>query len=138
MGGDAARFYQPRADSSTRLVKGSDLANALGKTADALGDDNVWLTLPSRVGDPKQLGRGGRDKAILPQAAKGLFHEGGDDPTRKRGYRLVGDVDYESVIEKVYAITPVPGGVGPMTITMLLNNTLKSWMKSNHLSGNVA
>ena len=61
-----------------------------------------------------------------------------DDPTRKRGYRLVGDVDYESVIEKVYAITPVPGGVGPMTITMLLNNTLKSWMKSNHLSGNVA
>ena len=52
MEGMPTRFNQPRADSSARLVKGSDLANALGKTAYALGDDNVWLTLPSRVGDP--------------------------------------------------------------------------------------
>ena len=42
------------------------------------------------------------------------------------GYRLVGDVDYQPVKEKASAITPVPGGVGPMTIAMLLNNTLKS------------
>ena len=48
------------------------------------------------------------------------------DATRKRGYRLVGDVDFESA-EKVAAhITPVPGGVGPMTIAMLLSNTLKA------------
>ena len=49
-----------------------------------------------------------------------------DAPERRRGYRLVGDVDYDAVKEKASAITPVPGGVGPMTIAMLLNNTLKS------------
>ena len=48
------------------------------------------------------------------------------DPSAKTGYRLVGDVDFESVKEKVSAITPVPGGVGPMTITMLLYNTVAS------------
>ena len=42
------------------------------------------------------------------------------DPTKKRGYRLVGDVDYESAEEVAGAITPVPGGVGPMTIAMLM------------------
>ena len=49
-----------------------------------------------------------------------------DAPERKRGYRLVGDVDFDSVSEKAAAITPVPGGVGPMTIAMLLRNTLKA------------
>jgi methylenetetrahydrofolate dehydrogenase (NADP+)/methenyltetrahydrofolate cyclohydrolase len=49
-----------------------------------------------------------------------------DDPTAKRGYRLVGDVDFEAVKEKASAITPVPGGVGPMTITMLLMNTIEA------------
>ena len=46
------------------------------------------------------------------------------DSSRKRGYRLAGDVHYESVSEKASFITPVPGGVGPMTIAMLLKNTL--------------
>lgn len=49
-----------------------------------------------------------------------------DDPTKKKGYRLVGDVDFERVAEKASFITPVPGGVGPMTITMLLYNTVES------------
>jgi len=49
-----------------------------------------------------------------------------EDSTRERGYRLVGDVDYKDVFEKASAITPVPGGVGPMTIAMLLSNTYKS------------
>ena len=49
-----------------------------------------------------------------------------DDATKKRGYRLVGDVDFEPVYEKVKAITPVPGGVGPMTIMMLMKNTIKA------------
>lgn len=49
-----------------------------------------------------------------------------DDATRKAGYRLVGDVDYDAVAEKASAITPVPGGVGPMTIAMLLTNTLRA------------
>jgi methylenetetrahydrofolate dehydrogenase (NADP+) / methenyltetrahydrofolate cyclohydrolase len=46
------------------------------------------------------------------------------DDTKKRGYRLAGDVDFESVSKKAAYITPVPGGVGPMTIAMLLKNTL--------------
>ncbi len=49
-----------------------------------------------------------------------------EDATKKRGYRLVGDVDFERVAEKASFITPVPGGVGPMTITMLLYNTVES------------
>jgi methylenetetrahydrofolate dehydrogenase (NADP+)/methenyltetrahydrofolate cyclohydrolase len=49
-----------------------------------------------------------------------------EDPTKKKGYRLVGDVDFEAVKEKASFITPVPGGVGPMTITMLLYNTVES------------
>ena len=47
-----------------------------------------------------------------------------DDATRPRGYRLVGDVDFAPVSEKAEAITPVPGGVGPMTVAMLLVNTV--------------
>ncbi|MBR4415463.1 MAG: hypothetical protein IKS67_01750, partial [Victivallales bacterium] len=48
------------------------------------------------------------------------------DPTAAKGYRLVGDVDFESAKEVAGLITPVPGGVGPMTITMLLYNTVQS------------
>jgi 5,10-methylene-tetrahydrofolate dehydrogenase/methenyl tetrahydrofolate cyclohydrolase len=47
-----------------------------------------------------------------------------EDPSRKRGYRLVGDVAFDEAVEVASAITPVPGGVGPMTIAMLLRNTL--------------
>jgi|JYMV01.1.fsa_nt_gi methylenetetrahydrofolate dehydrogenase (NADP+)/methenyltetrahydrofolate cyclohydrolase len=54
------------------------------------------------------------------------------DPTRKSGSRLTGDVDYENVAPKCSWITPVPGGVGPMTIATLLENTLQaSLLKSN-------
>ncbi|MFL6584233.1 MAG: bifunctional methylenetetrahydrofolate dehydrogenase/methenyltetrahydrofolate cyclohydrolase FolD [Chthoniobacterales bacterium] len=49
-----------------------------------------------------------------------------DDPTSERGYRLVGDVDFEAVSKRAGAITPVPGGVGPMTIAMLMANTVKA------------
>lgn len=51
------------------------------------------------------------------------------DPSAKRGYRIVGDVDTEAVKGKAFAVTPVPGGVGPMTIAMLLLNTLNSYEK---------
>lgn len=56
-----------------------------------------------------------------------------DDPSRKQGYRLVGDVKFEEAKQVASAITPVPGGVGPMTITMLLYNTVqaaKQWASS--------
>jgi len=49
-----------------------------------------------------------------------------DDPSSPKGWRLVGDVDFDAVKEKAEAITPVPGGVGPMTIAMLLKNTVKA------------
>ena len=49
-----------------------------------------------------------------------------DDPADPRGYRLVGDVDFEAVAPKCRAITPVPGGVGPMTIAMLMRNTVRA------------
>ena len=58
-----------------------------------------------------------------------------DDDSRKSGYRLVGDVDFAAVSEKASAITPVPGGVGPMTIAMLLVNTLTATRLSIHRSG---
>lgn len=58
-----------------------------------------------------------------------------DDASQKRGYRLEGDVDFDAVSKKASAITPVPGGVGPMTIAMLLVNTLTATRLSIHGSG---
>ncbi|HAY74589.1 MAG: bifunctional 5,10-methylene-tetrahydrofolate dehydrogenase/5,10-methylene-tetrahydrofolate cyclohydrolase [Opitutae bacterium] len=49
------------------------------------------------------------------------------DETKKSGYRLVGDVDFEKVAPKTSYITPVPGGVGPMTVAMLMSNTVKAF-----------
>ena len=57
-----------------------------------------------------------------------------EDASRERGYRLVGDVDFDAVKEKASMITPVPGGVGPMTITMLLYNTVESAKRANGLA----
>ena len=54
-----------------------------------------------------------------------------EDNTKKSGFRLVGDVDYDSMIGHAKAITPVPGGVGPMTIAMLLKNTYKAALIQN-------
>ncbi len=52
------------------------------------------------------------------------------DKSHPKGYRIVGDVDFARVKDKCFAITPVPGGVGPMTIAMLLKNTIKSRLQS--------
>jgi methylenetetrahydrofolate dehydrogenase (NADP+)/methenyltetrahydrofolate cyclohydrolase len=54
-----------------------------------------------------------------------------DDPAKSKGYRLVGDVDFEDVAPHCSYITPVPGGVGPMTRAMLLQNTYKAFLKLN-------
>jgi methylenetetrahydrofolate dehydrogenase (NADP+)/methenyltetrahydrofolate cyclohydrolase len=54
-----------------------------------------------------------------------------EDNTEKKGYKIVGDVEFDSVVKKARAITPVPGGVGPMTIACLLNNTLKAFKNIN-------
>jgi methylenetetrahydrofolate dehydrogenase (NADP+)/methenyltetrahydrofolate cyclohydrolase len=50
-----------------------------------------------------------------------------DDPESRKGYRIVGDVDFEAVAPKCEAISPVPGGVGLMTVAMLMHNTMKAW-----------
>ncbi len=50
-----------------------------------------------------------------------------DDPTKKKGYRIAGDVDFKSVAPKCSYITPVPGGVGPMTVAMLMKNTVRAY-----------
>lgn len=54
-----------------------------------------------------------------------------DDPSRKSGYRLAGDVDFDNVAPKCSYITPVPGGVGPMTIASLLHNTLTAFERKH-------
>jgi methylenetetrahydrofolate dehydrogenase (NADP+) / methenyltetrahydrofolate cyclohydrolase len=57
-----------------------------------------------------------------------------EDKTKEKGFRLVGDVDFDAVKEKASAITPVPGGVGPMTVTMLLMNTVEAAERTVHIS----
>lgn len=54
-----------------------------------------------------------------------------EDKTTEKGYRIVGDVDFDNVAPKCSHITPVPGGVGPMTIVSLLSNTLKAYRENN-------
>lgn len=56
-----------------------------------------------------------------------------DDSSKKSGYKLVGDVNFNDVVDKVKAITPVPNGVGPMTIAMLLQHTLNSYKRINKI-----
>ena len=53
------------------------------------------------------------------------------DASSQKGYRIVGDVDFKNVSKKASYITPVPGGVGPMTIAMLLSNTLEACKKND-------
>ena len=77
---------------------------------------------PGHNGGHGQRRRGGHRRRRKP---------GGDTqtPTKKSGFRLVGDTDFEAIKEKAKAITPVPGGVGPMTITMLMVNTVRRLSK---------
>ncbi len=56
-----------------------------------------------------------------------------EDPAAKKGYRIVGDVDFDNVAPKCAQITPVPGGVGPMTVAMLMANTYSAYAQQNNL-----
>jgi methylenetetrahydrofolate dehydrogenase (NADP+) / methenyltetrahydrofolate cyclohydrolase len=56
-----------------------------------------------------------------------------EDPSKRKGYRIAGDVEFEAVAPRTHAITPVPGGVGPMTIAMLMQNTLKACQQQTGL-----
>jgi methylenetetrahydrofolate dehydrogenase (NADP+)/methenyltetrahydrofolate cyclohydrolase len=119
-------------------IVGRPLANLLS-LKNALGNATVTLC---HTGTP-DIGRFTREADIVIAAAgrpdtitADMVREGAvvidvgvnriPDAARKSGFRLVGDVAYEAVAAKAAAITPVPGGVGPMTITMLLYNTIES------------
>ena len=79
--------------------------------------------LVAAIGSPKRItGDMIRQGAVVVDVGMNRV----DDPSAKRGYRLVGDVDFESAAKVAGAITPVPGGVGPMTITMVIANTIKA------------
>ena len=60
-----------------------------------------------------------------------------EDAGNERGYKLVGDVDFDGVSKVAGAITPVPGGVGPMTIAMLMSNTIKACRQNSTSPGTV-
>lgn len=78
------------------------------------------------VGVPRMLGpQYIRDGAVVVDVGINRI----DAPERKSGTRLVGDVDFEAVVDRCSAITPVPGGVGPMTIAMLLENTWEAYRR---------
>ncbi len=110
------------------LVQKQSGANATvtvchSRTADMLSITRQADILVAAIGQPLYItGDMVREGAVVIDVGINRI----DAPERKRGYRLVGDVDFDSVSEKAAAITPVPGGVGPMTIAMLLRNTLKA------------
>ena len=122
-------------------IVGRPLANMLSLKSD-LGNATVTLC-HSRTPDPGQHTRQadivivavGRPNTLTPDMVKdgAVVIDVGvnrvEDASRKRGYRLVGDADFDGLLGKASAITPVPGGVGPMTITMLMLNTIESARK---------
>jgi len=130
-------------------IVGRPLANLLSMK-NALGNATVTLC---HTGTP-DIGHFTRDADIIIAAAgrpdtitADMVREGAvvidvgvnriADASKKSGFRLVGDVSYETVAQKAAAITPVPGGVGPMTITMLLYNTILSAKRAAGITGTI-
>lgn len=105
----------PRADATVTLCHSA--------TADLAGHTLRADILVAAVGRPRMIGADMvRPGAVVIDVGINRV----EDPRAPRGYRLVGDVDFEAVKERAAAITPVPGGVGPMTVAMLMVNTLKA------------
>ena len=123
VGKPAALLLLRKGTDATVTVAHSQTSNlaSLTKTADIV---------IAAVGRPKFLGAEHiREGAVVLDVGINRI----DDPSLPRGYRLVGDVDFPSVAPKCRAITPVPGGVGPMTIAMLMRNTVKACRQIHHL-----
>ncbi|MEX1045094.1 MAG: bifunctional methylenetetrahydrofolate dehydrogenase/methenyltetrahydrofolate cyclohydrolase FolD [Chthoniobacterales bacterium] len=107
------------------LQKGTDatVTVAHSRTADLAAVCREADILIAALGRPKFLGADHvREGAVVLDVGINRV----DDPSDPRGYRLVGDVDFDAVAPKCRAITPVPGGVGPMTIAMLMRNTVRA------------
>jgi len=126
------------------MIVGKPVANLLMQKAKGA---NATVTV-CHTGTPKtELPRFTKDADILvvaagsPESVTGDMIKPGavvidvgvnrvDDPTTEKGYRLTGDVHFPSAVEVAGAITPVPGGVGPMTIAMLMTNTVQAARQS--------
>ena len=107
------------------LAKGADatVTVAHSRTADLAAVCREADILVAALGRPKFLGAEHvRDGTVVIDVGINRV----EDPADPRGYRLVGDVDFDAVAPKCRAITPVPGGVGPMTIAMLMGNTVRA------------
>jgi methylenetetrahydrofolate dehydrogenase (NADP+)/methenyltetrahydrofolate cyclohydrolase len=94
---------------------------AHSRTRDLAGITRAADIVIAAIGRPRFLGANhiGNDAVVIDVGINRI-----EDPHSAKGYRLVGDVDFEAVAERCAAITPVPGGVGPMTIAMLMANTI--------------
>lgn len=107
------------------MAKGADatVTVAHSRTKDLAAVTREADIVIAAIGRPHFLGAGHiREGAVVIDVGINRV----DDPAAPRGYRLVGDVDFDAVAPKCRAITPVPGGVGPMTIAMLMANTVKA------------
>jgi methylenetetrahydrofolate dehydrogenase (NADP+) / methenyltetrahydrofolate cyclohydrolase len=107
------------------LAKGTDatVTVAHSRTADLATVTRTADIVIAAVGRPKFLGAEHiREGAVVIDVGINRI----DDPSAPKGSRLVGDVDFDAVAPKCRAITPVPGGVGPMTIAMLMRNTVRA------------
>ena len=110
------------------VAKGTDatVTIAHSRTSDLAAVTREADIVIAAIGRPNFLGAEHiRDGAVVIDVGINRI----DDPADPRGYRLVGDVDFEAVAPKCRAITPVPGGVGPMTIAMLMRNTVRACRK---------
>ena len=94
---------------------------AHSRTRDLAGITRAADIVIAAIGRPHFLGANhiGNDAVVIDVGINRI-----EDPHSAKGYRIVGDVDFEAVAERCAAITPVPGGVGPMTIAMLMTNTV--------------
>jgi methylenetetrahydrofolate dehydrogenase (NADP+)/methenyltetrahydrofolate cyclohydrolase len=107
------------------MAKGADatVTVAHSRTTDLAAVTREADIVIAAIGRPHFLGAGHiREGAVVIDVGINRV----EDPASPRGYRLVGDVDFDAVAPKCRAITPVPGGVGPMTIAMLMANTVKA------------
>ena len=107
------------------LAKGTDatVTVAHSRTSDLAAVTREADIVVAAIGRPHFLGADHiREGAVVIDVGINRI----DDPSDPRGYRLVGDVDFAAVAPKCRAITPVPGGVGPMTIAMLMRNTVRA------------
>ncbi len=118
------------------LMQKADFANATVTVAHSRSKNLAEITrraeiLIAAVGKPKTItGDMVREGAVVIDVGVNRV----EDPESSKGYRLVGDVDFDACVEKASYISPVPGGVGPMTIAMLMSNTVTAAEKISQLS----